>query len=354
VTDGSAGVGSEEWLRAVFETEARAAVFANHQPTPARPILVMLGGQPAAGKTRAQHAITATHPSGQFVDVTGDDLRKYHPDYLRLVTEDPLGMPAATAAISSGLIRLALNYALTHRYSVLLEGTFRDAALVTGTAARFAEAGYRVEVVAVATPAPISRLAAEQRFLAAPDPRAARWTPPDAHESALNASPGVLAALETNPAVARIQVHGRDAVLYENTRTPGGDWADKPDAAGALKSEQSRALTVPEAVAWLERYQNVFAMARNRPGYLGPSTFPAYRRLQIDAATIIPFTAGLPDSDPRWLRQEQEIRQITLNRIVPPRIRQTRQRSSRRQPPPIAPFRHRREPPRADPPGLGR
>lgn len=51
-------VGSSAWLRRVFEEEARDDLFAGHAPQE-QPVLVLLGGQPAAGKTRAQHAILA-------------------------------------------------------------------------------------------------------------------------------------------------------------------------------------------------------------------------------------------------------------------------------------------------------
>lgn len=63
-------VGSSAWLRRVFEEEARDDLFAGHAPQE-QPVLVLLGGQPAAGKTRAQHAILAElcEPGGvQFMD----------------------------------------------------------------------------------------------------------------------------------------------------------------------------------------------------------------------------------------------------------------------------------------------
>lgn len=84
--------------------------------------------------------------------------------------------------------------AITHfpqfseRAVVLLEGTFRDPEMVCGTTERFAAAGFRVEVVAVATPSPVSRFEAEQRYLGATHPIQARWTPPEAHEVALAVS----------------------------------------------------------------------------------------------------------------------------------------------------------------------
>jgi hypothetical protein len=224
--------GATAWLRDLFDSEVCLDVFGRSSPSE-RPVLVLLGGQPAAGKTYAHDRILAERP--ELVPVTGDDLRVYHPGYLRLVIDEPLRMPNATAPTSNGLIRLALDHAVKHRYSVLLEGTFRDSAMVTGTAQRFADTGYRVEVVAVTVPGSVPRLGAEQRFLGAPDPRLARWTPPEAHESALAASAAVVAALEAMPVVARVQVSARDRRLYDNSRTPTG-WIEAPHAAELVRA----------------------------------------------------------------------------------------------------------------------
>lgn len=106
MTDPSAPDGAR--LRRVFDAAARSAIF---PPVPVGDrLLVLLGGQPAAGKTRAQAAILAEYP--ELVSITGDDLRAYHPGYRDLAVNDPLGMPAATAPTSSGLIRLALEHAI--------------------------------------------------------------------------------------------------------------------------------------------------------------------------------------------------------------------------------------------------
>ncbi|WP_454119106.1 zeta toxin family protein [Microbacterium lacticum] len=343
---------SDARLRQVFDLAVRAAIF---PPVPTgAPLLVLLGGQPAAGKTRAQAAIRAEHP--ELVSITGDDLRRYHPGYRSMVADNPLGMPAATAPTAAGLIRLALDHAIEHRYPVLLEGTFRDPAMVTGTAARFAEAGYRVEVVTVATPAPLSRLAAEQRFLAAKNPLSARWTPPEAHETALAASPEVVAVLEALPAIVRVRVYSRDRLLYDNDRTPEGAWSDEPRASEVLRAEQTRALSPAEAVEWLSRYRDVFDAARARPGYLRSTTAPAYRRLQQDAAMLIPIAASDPAADIEVMRRSQDARRITLRVVAPePRrgiVGRLRDRMTRREPPAFLPASP--DPPDRDAPSIGR
>lgn len=313
-------VGSDEWLSRVFQARARQRLFGSHAPHPDGPVLVLLGGQPAAGKTQAQRTILAEHLDDDLVEVTGDDLRVFHPDYRRLAREQPFLMPNVTAPVSGGLVRLAVEHAHKRRYSLLLEGTFRDTRMVTGTAARFADAGYRVEVAAVATPAVVSRLSAEMRSLAGGLPAVGRWTPPAAHESALEHSPGVVAALEALPHVARVQVFSRERLLYDNTRTSAGAWERPAEAATVLHTEQHRALGEAEAVGWLRDYTAVFAQAAARPGYLGPETAPTYLRLQANAEGMIRslmFVPGVPVGE---LHRQQRNRHAHLRRVLPPEL----------------------------------
>ncbi|MGJ7541015.1 zeta toxin family protein [Brevibacterium luteolum] len=313
-------VGSDEWLSHVFQARARRRLFGSHSPHPDGPVLVLLGGQPAAGKTQAQRTILAEHPDDDLVEVTGDDLRVFHPDYITLTREHPFLMPGATAPVSGGLVRLAVEHAHKHRYSLLLEGTFRDAGMVTGTAARFADAGYRVEVAAVATPAVVSRLSAEMRSLAGGLPAVGRWTPPSAHESALEHSPGVLAALEALPHVVRVQVFSRERLLYDNTRTSAGAWERPAEAARVLRTEQHRRLGDVEAVAWLRDYASAFALAAARPGYLGPETAPTYLRLQTDAQGMIRSLMVTPGAPVTELHRQQRERHAHLRRALPPEL----------------------------------
>lgn len=316
MSDQAAEAGSDQWLRRVFDIAAREAIFRWPPPdsasaSAAAPLLVLLGGPPASGKTRAHGAIVARYPG--LVPITGDWLRPYDPAYDRLITTDPLRLPAATTAVSGGLVRLALGHALQHRYSVLLEGVFRDPAMVTGTAERFAAAGYSVGVVAVATPAPFSRLSAEQRFLGAPSARAARWTPSTAHESSLHRSPDVVGELEACRAVTWVQLSTRTQTIYDNTRTPQGPWQDPPAAAGLLRHEQTRDLTRHEAPGWLADYEALFALARDRTRYLSPATLPAYRLLQADAARLIRSIER--HTDIAQLRYRHRQRDAALNAV---------------------------------------
>lgn len=341
-------VGSDAWLDQVFDAAVKDELFDGHDPDQASPVLVLLGGLPAAGKTRAQRAILNEHAADDLVEITGDDLREFHPDYARLAEQAPFEMPAATAPVSGGLVARALDHAYRQRYSVLLEGTFRDPRMVTATATRFADAGYRVEVVAVATPAPVSRLSAEMRSLDIGYPAVGRWTPPGAHETALERSPEVVAALERLSQIARVQVFSRERLLYANTRTDSGEWEQPATAARVFRAEQHRRLDDREAAQWLADYAEVFRKATERPGYLGAETAPTYLRLQDDAQRMTQarmFTPGAPVGV--WQR-EQTDRRTLLVRVLPAEVfpkRSTPEHDSLHRDPPSS---------GRQPPGIGR
>jgi len=221
--------------------------------------------------------------------------------------------------------------------------------MVTATAVRFAEAGYRVEVAAVATPGVVSRLSAEMRSLAGGLPSIGRWTPPSAHESALEQSPAVVAALEALAPVTRVQVFSRERLLSSNIRTSDGDWERPAEAAAVLREEQRHILTDREAVGWLRDYAGVFALAAARPGYLGIETAPTYLHLQADAAYMLRSLMLAPGTPVTELRAEQRERDVHLRRVLPPELMPRRRTN-----PPTPPFQRRPASPRQEPPTLGR
>lgn len=244
-----------EWLDAAYAREVRPAVF-GHAEAVDSPTLVMIGGQPAAGKTRAGQWAAAQH-LGPLPEVTGDDLRYLHPDYRWLKRHAPLQMPNVTQRVSGPLVARCIDEAVNRRYSLQLEGVFRNAAVVTDTVDRFHSAGYTVHVVALAVPPPVSRVSAVQRFVTE-----GRWTPPTAHDSAVQALPATAQALATHRHVDRFTVVDRSGTLMDST-APGPDRGQQ--ARTVMHHAHTRPLTAAEArdVSELRR---VIAAAAASPG----------------------------------------------------------------------------------------
>lgn len=176
----------------------------------AEPVTVFLGGQPAAGKTRAQRRVVDLYGGG-MLPIVGDDFRQYHPDYVRLVREDPVGMPDATARAAGYWTGMAVAYADTHDVSCIIEGTWRNRDTVLSEARRSMDLGRRNHAVVLAVPPVLSRLGLLRRFyMDLYAGRQARWTPPTAHEATVGALPGTVAAVAASGLFGRFTVLGRD------------------------------------------------------------------------------------------------------------------------------------------------
>ena len=155
----------EALLRRIFDERIRPWLdgFGASSRLESVPLLVMVGGQPGSGKSGVNDRIVARHPGIVMVD--GDALRSYHPDYRRLMREDPLRMPAETAQASGRWVGMSIDYLRGQRRSALIETTLRQPGVVRETMAGFQRAGYRTELHVVAVPLEVSRLGTVSRYV---------------------------------------------------------------------------------------------------------------------------------------------------------------------------------------------
>lgn len=203
--------------------EAQADVFGAAAPSP-DPVLLSIGAQPGAGKTRGlAHAMRALHPSQQFVPVIGDDLRRFHPDYARLSqSPDPEAMPVATADLSAWLVRRCLDHAAANHYSTAVEGTLRRPDVTLATMRQFHDAGATTHLVILAVPEVESWTGCIERYLSLRQlGRPARWTPQAAHDAGYDGTPRTLQAATSSPAVDRLSITTRNGQVLYDSHNPG-------------------------------------------------------------------------------------------------------------------------------------
>lgn len=99
----------------------------------------------------------------QVLRLIGDDYRRFHPDYSEVLEHEPLAMPDVTAQAAGEWLRLAVDHALENRYSILIEGTWRNADVPLTTVELAAGHGYQVHAVAVGVQPAVSRLVTLER-----------------------------------------------------------------------------------------------------------------------------------------------------------------------------------------------
>lgn len=244
----------ERWIDDRFHARIVDELFAGHSPS-AEPLWIGIGGQPGAGKTAARQLAVSLARNERVVAVIGDDLRSLHPDYERLMRDEPLLMPERTQEASAAWVELALEHAAAERISTLVEGTFRRPEVTLSTAQRFHDAGFRTHLVAVAVAPWESRLSSVERFVRDHrQGRAARWTPNAAHDAGVIGTPATLAAAAAGSApVDRISiVTRRGQVLFDGMR-PG----DLSGAAAAVRAEHRRMPSAAVLREWNHRRRGV-------------------------------------------------------------------------------------------------
>lgn len=210
----------DEQLDRVYLAEVRAELFDGVSSSPS-PRLIMVGGQPGAGKTAAV-LVAASELRGEgrgVAVINGDELRPLHPLYADLVAQDRSTAASKTGADLDLWVERGIREAAGARYSTVLETTMRRPEAVEKTLRQFQAAGHHVEMRVLVVHPEISTQAIYARFelgLRTPD-ALARFTLPEFHAAALERMPDTLkTAQRLADRVRLVSRQGED--LYDSTR----------------------------------------------------------------------------------------------------------------------------------------
>lgn len=205
---------------------------------PETPTYTLVGGQPGAGKSFAGQMVRdELSRVGGYIHVDADRMRE------RIDTKGTKPTSQETQADAGRLVGELRSYAIADRRNALEEGTFRDSLAALAFVQARKDDGYRVELVAVATPAAESVLGIYQRheqqhLSGSHNPR---FVPQDYHDKAMQGFERSLNLVA--PLVDRSRVITRDgAVLYDSSSHEN----KYPSAAEALRAGQQ---LTPERLA---------------------------------------------------------------------------------------------------------
>lgn len=231
-----------------------------------RPRLILLGGQPGAGKTAvliASHAELEQY--GSTIRIVGDDLRSYHPQFLAFQRQDPETASQFTQGDAGRWTEKLLAAAAERKVNIVFETTMRTPENVTRVIGVARDAGYDVEARAVAVNPRLSWQGNNYRFeemLRLGD--AARIPPQHVHDAAVTGLRVSLDKLESERLVDRVEVRTRGGrILYDNEMRDG-DWSRAVGARQALEAEQSRPMTRPELQSFADDWDYVVSRMEER------------------------------------------------------------------------------------------
>lgn len=253
-------------LRQIYDEDVAPVIFRSAQAVD-RPTVILLGGQPGAGKTPMQHqADREFFGKGGVAKIIGDDLRAFLPHYRRLQRENDQTAAFYTDRDSGRLVEMALTDAAKRRVNVLVEGTMRSPDVVAATLQRFRDAGYQTEARALAVSPELSSLGIMQRYIAQKESRGVgRMTTPQAHQAALDGMLDTLDRLQDGLLADRLTIYRRGGEVIHTFDLAGPSHPGELRAREIVESERNRPLS-PELRAYVGKEHDRLAQAFNSVG----------------------------------------------------------------------------------------
>ena len=125
--------------------------------------LVILGGQPGAGKSTVSDIIESKF-QGNIVLLNGDDFKSYYPDYKQLLAHDPDKTAELVQPYSNYVVDHLKQDLIAKELNVMIEGTMRTLNVPLNTINEFKEHGYKVEAFVIAVNHIASRASCIERY----------------------------------------------------------------------------------------------------------------------------------------------------------------------------------------------
>lgn len=240
------------------------------------PVSLYVMGPQGAGKSYMARMLRRALRPRKPIAIEGGRFKALHPDYRRLLEEEPRTASARIRPDYRAWQEMAEAYVRARCGDLLIEIAPDSVHHFLSSARRDHRAGRRVELVVIAGRAADSRLGTATRCaeIARMGLRP-RFTTAAAHHATFGIMPTVADAAERSPFAHRLSVVRRDLTqLYLNERTPGGAMSGRPRAGAVVEAEQHRPYTSAEAAQLL-------ATLRRLDGEL-----PQYRSDLVEIAAL--------------------------------------------------------------------
>ncbi|MFJ3363531.1 zeta toxin family protein [Streptomyces anthocyanicus] len=217
-----------------------------------RPVVVVVAGQPGAGKTAAADLVQAAlDRRGGCVRIGRDLYKPAHRHYAGALAADVRTAGALVRSDTAGWQAAVEDHVRAMRCDAVVESALADPDDFRLSSAAYRAAGHRIEVFALATPQALSQLGIVDRFLTEAAVGGGRYVQWENHDACATKMLDTLAVIEAEQLADRVTVVRRDGtVLYSNECTAGGGWRGRCAASQAVLGERSRPWTAPETTVF--------------------------------------------------------------------------------------------------------
>lgn len=155
------------------------------------PLAIILGGQPASGKTGLFELLQNNiYPDKQFVIINGDEYRAYHPRSIDIEIEHGKHYADKTQSFANDLVKFMKEECIKKRYNFILESTFRDIKPIKNSSEELKKKKYKTAVHALSVPYWDSFLGIFERYEGQIKQKGSgRFSPLATHKEAFRALP---------------------------------------------------------------------------------------------------------------------------------------------------------------------
>lgn len=241
----------------------------------ARPVAVILGGQPGSGKSKLiDIAMRSYFKNSCPVIINRDEYRDAHPHSPEILKKNDKKYAERTDPDVRVWTKQLFDTAIANKRDIIFEGTMRIGGRIMATIENLRKAGYGIHIMVMAVRGEISRLGTLERY---EDQKSAkgygRWVDSVSHEEAYRGMPGTVRAVEKGSSVDSLTVYNRDGdVLYHNERGGGGNLmkpARYQDASSVILNIQTQPMTKEQEDAFSVRQKRVAQRKRARGAVRG-------------------------------------------------------------------------------------
>jgi energy-coupling factor transporter ATP-binding protein EcfA2 len=266
-----------------------------------QPVVLYVMGPQGAGKSYTARMLRRVLRARRPVQIDGGMFKDMHPDYRRLLEEEPRSASARIRPDYRAWQEKAEAFVRERRGDLLIEIAPDDVAHFLDGAGRHHAAGHRVELIVLGMRAADSRLGIATRCAElARIGGTPRFTQTAAHARTFAVLADVVRAAEQVPNIVdSVSVIRRDlTAVYRNERTVSGTWARPTQGGQVVGAEQLRPYTPAEAARFwttLQQVQGELPQYRSdlvEIAALAWPLMPAHLRPRALASTIP--TAALP------------------------------------------------------------
>jgi hypothetical protein len=128
------------------------------------PVIAILGGQSASGKSNMIDSFRNLFPNKFFLTINGDLYRAYHPDHDNIIRYNAKSYSTITQNLSNIFTQELLSIALKNKFNTIVESTMRNSDVTVKTAKRFKENGFRVHACVIAAHPSLTELGIYNRY----------------------------------------------------------------------------------------------------------------------------------------------------------------------------------------------